>query len=215
MLLTELSERSGVSVASIKYYRREGLLHAGERLTATRQDYDETHVERLALITALRQIVDAPVADVAALCAAVDDPDQPLVAALEIAQAIALGLPAVRHPGTVPSDEHPLVRTLVEAMGWPDVATYPRALLDQHLRTMESWGMTVDPGALTAQARAADALATLDLSAIRTSRAGEPGASRDVMVTRAFRGMVTQHMLTTTLRSLAQASVSIGEERRG
>ena len=50
MLLHELSETTGISVASIKYYRREGLLPPGERMTATRQDYGRAHVERLEQI---------------------------------------------------------------------------------------------------------------------------------------------------------------------
>ena len=43
MRLAELSERSGVSTATIKYYLREGLLQPGRRVTATQAEYDEEH----------------------------------------------------------------------------------------------------------------------------------------------------------------------------
>ena len=59
MLLHELAETTGVSAASIKYYRREGLLPPGERITSTRQDYGRAHVERLAfdrLVRILRML---------------------------------------------------------------------------------------------------------------------------------------------------------------
>ena len=55
MLLNELAEASGVSVASIKYYRREGILPPGERITTTRADYGQRHLERLRLVGVLRE----------------------------------------------------------------------------------------------------------------------------------------------------------------
>ena len=59
MLLHELAEATGVSAASIKYYRRAGLLPPGERITTTRQDYGRAHVERLELIQVLREVAGA------------------------------------------------------------------------------------------------------------------------------------------------------------
>ena len=55
MRIKELSERSGVSVATIKYYLREGLLEPGEATAANQADYDERHLDRLLLIRALRE----------------------------------------------------------------------------------------------------------------------------------------------------------------
>ena len=46
MILHELAETTGVSAASIKYYRREGLLPPGERITTTRQDYGRAQIGR-------------------------------------------------------------------------------------------------------------------------------------------------------------------------
>ena len=53
MRISELSRSSGIAVATIKYYLREGLLHDGERTSATQAQYDATHLARLGLIRAL------------------------------------------------------------------------------------------------------------------------------------------------------------------
>ena len=56
MWMAEFASRSGFSVATIKYYLREGLLHPGEATGATRARYDETHLRRLRLIRALTEV---------------------------------------------------------------------------------------------------------------------------------------------------------------
>ena len=48
MRIAELSRRSGVSVPTIKYYLREGLLAAGERTGPNQARYDEAHLRRLS-----------------------------------------------------------------------------------------------------------------------------------------------------------------------
>ncbi len=49
MQVSQLSTASGVSVATIKYYLREGLLHPGPKLTERLAEYDESHLRRLGL----------------------------------------------------------------------------------------------------------------------------------------------------------------------
>ncbi|MFD9905586.1 MerR family transcriptional regulator [Streptomyces sp. NPDC059063] len=53
MRISELSRRSGVPNATIKFYLREGLLHPGRATSATQAEYDESHVRRLRLVRAL------------------------------------------------------------------------------------------------------------------------------------------------------------------
>jgi len=53
MRISELSVTTGVSVPTIKYYLREGLLFEGRRTAATQADYDDAHVRRLRVIRAL------------------------------------------------------------------------------------------------------------------------------------------------------------------
>lgn len=53
MRMSELSTRAGVSVATVKFYLREGLLAPGESINAREASYSERHVERLRLIRGL------------------------------------------------------------------------------------------------------------------------------------------------------------------
>ncbi|MFI1166743.1 MerR family transcriptional regulator [Streptomyces sp. NPDC020801] len=73
MRLAELSERSGVSTATIKYYLREGLLAPGRQINATTAEYDEEHLRRLRLVRALIQVGRLPVATVREVLGHVDD----------------------------------------------------------------------------------------------------------------------------------------------
>ncbi|CAM5308633.1 transcriptional regulator [Streptomyces avidinii] len=73
MRLAELSERSGLSTATIKYYLREGLLPAGRRVGATTADYDEEHLRRLRLVRALTQVGGLSVAKAREILGHVDD----------------------------------------------------------------------------------------------------------------------------------------------
>jgi len=87
MRVGELSRRSGVSVASIKYYLREGLLPPGERTSPNQAAYDEGHVRRLRMVRALIDVGGLSVAATRDVLAAVDDPEVPLHEALGRAQA--------------------------------------------------------------------------------------------------------------------------------
>ncbi|MFE0376276.1 MerR family transcriptional regulator [Streptomyces inhibens] len=73
MRLAELSERSGVSTATIKYYLRERLLPPGRRITATQSEYDAEHLRRLRLVRALIQVGRIPVSTAREVLAAVED----------------------------------------------------------------------------------------------------------------------------------------------
>ncbi|MGW2712256.1 MerR family transcriptional regulator [Streptomyces argyrophyllae] len=73
MRLAELSRRSGVATATIKYYLREGLLPPGRQINATTADYDETHLRRLRLVRAMIQVGGLPVATVREVLRHVDD----------------------------------------------------------------------------------------------------------------------------------------------
>ena len=61
MRISELAEATGVSVATIKYYLREGLLPEGRKLTQRLVDYDARHVRRLGLLRLLREVGQVPV----------------------------------------------------------------------------------------------------------------------------------------------------------
>jgi DNA-binding transcriptional MerR regulator len=87
MRVGELSRRSGVSVPSIKYYLREGMLPPGERTGPNQADYGEGHLRRLGLVRALLDVGGLSVAATRDVLAAVDAPDVPLHHVLGAAQA--------------------------------------------------------------------------------------------------------------------------------
>jgi DNA-binding transcriptional MerR regulator len=73
MKISELSTRTGVPVATIKYYLRERLLPEGERSAPTQAAYGERHVERLRVVRALIES-GVSVAETRRVLDALDDP---------------------------------------------------------------------------------------------------------------------------------------------
>ncbi len=87
MRVSELSRASGVSVPTIKYYLREGLLPFGAASTAPNQaDYADTHVHRLRLIRVLTQLGGLSIAATRDVLAAIDDPRLPVPDLLGVVQ---------------------------------------------------------------------------------------------------------------------------------
>lgn len=75
--IADLSRHSGVSIPTIKYYLREGLLPAGEPAGRNQARYGDAHLERLRLIRALREVGRLSVAATAEVLAVLDEPDLP------------------------------------------------------------------------------------------------------------------------------------------
>ena len=74
MQLSALAEATGVSIPTIKFYLREGVLPRGEAVSATRAEYTEEHVKRIRLITALTDVRSLPMARVKEILGLVDAP---------------------------------------------------------------------------------------------------------------------------------------------
>ncbi|WP_438860646.1 MerR family transcriptional regulator [Amycolatopsis solani] len=75
--MAELSAESGVPVATVKYYLREGLLPPGERTSPNQARYSAVHVQRLRLIKALTDVGGLSLASVGAVLGAIDDDETP------------------------------------------------------------------------------------------------------------------------------------------
>ncbi len=86
MRIAALSSTTGVSVATLKFYVREGLLHAGVATAVNQADYDDSHVRRVRLIRALVDLGRLSIADAARVIAAVDDDDVAIHTAFGVAQ---------------------------------------------------------------------------------------------------------------------------------
>ena len=73
MRMSALADRSGLPVATIKFYLREGLLPPGVSTSATRAEYDDSHVRRLRLVRALHDVAGLRLDAIRGVLAAVDD----------------------------------------------------------------------------------------------------------------------------------------------
>lgn len=70
--LAGLSEHSGISATTIKYYLREGLLPPGEFINERRAVYTDKHLERLRLIRVLSKVAGLPLATIKSVTGYVD-----------------------------------------------------------------------------------------------------------------------------------------------
>jgi DNA-binding transcriptional MerR regulator len=92
----ELSSTTGVSVASIKFYLREGLLPPGDPSRPGRAYYDATHARRLLVIRALRDVGELSIDVIRRALAAVD------AAGADAVDAIAPAIDALATPPETP-----------------------------------------------------------------------------------------------------------------
>ncbi|MFE9098233.1 MerR family transcriptional regulator [Streptomyces sp. NPDC007264] len=160
MRISELSRLSGVSVTTIKYYLREGLLPPGRQTAATQAEYDEQHLRRLRLIRALVGVRGLPVSttrDVLnALAQHISDTHRVL--------GLALGAIQLSEEPDAGSPESAVVDALVEELGWQVHQEAPaRAALARTLTSLSTLGTPLDRQMLLPYARLAEQTAVLDL----------------------------------------------------
>jgi DNA-binding transcriptional MerR regulator len=91
MRISELSSQTGVSVATVKFYLREQLLHEGVRTSATQAQYDESHVARLRLIRALLGPAGLSVAAAHQVIQAIEKPPESVHELLGVAATAVAG----------------------------------------------------------------------------------------------------------------------------
>lgn len=140
MRISELSRRTGVPVASIKYYVREGLLPAGQLTSPNQASYDETHEHRLRLIRALLDVGDLSVSAAADVLKAVDDPERPVHKVLGEATARITARAGDQEDAAAESARDK-VTALIQRQGWkaPETCASAEALAEA-LAAMERLG---------------------------------------------------------------------------
>lgn len=200
MQLKQLSERSGISPASIKYYLREGLLPGGEAIHATRAEYSARHLERLNLIQALRKIVGLNIAQIRGLVKMADD-GVPRLDLLAAVQRVVLNLE--NYTTAVGGDAAAATDAVVRLRGWPDSPSDARNALTAHLEMMASLNIPVSADELETYSRAADDVAGIDIAATTAPE------SVDKLILTAAVGMHAHSQLLLKLLALAQASHAI------
>lgn len=202
MRISELSKESGVSVSTIKYYLREGLLHPGTRTGPNQADYGEGHVHRLRLIRALADVGNVPIATIQDVLEAIDDPTLPMHDLLGVAHR-ALG----PHPDDAKSAELRAARENVDqflkGLGWLVGDDAPsRQELARALATLRRLGWDVDAQVFGRYARVADRLASWELKQTPAN------TDRQRTVEAVVVGTVVFEAVLVSLRRLAQENHS-------
>ncbi len=201
MRISELARQSGLPVATIKFYLREGLLPPGAPISRTQAEYSESHLERLRLIRALRDIADLPVATVGTVLAAVDDVEVPLLDLLGVTQTAVAG-----SKGSAPASEGglELATQLLADLDW--TLTEDSPLVDSLARVLDvlqGEGEPVDAEGLRPWADAARAVAEVEMDHIPVE-APRAEAAHTVAV-----GTVIYGELLAQLRLVAQEAISL------
>ncbi|MEV6192964.1 MerR family transcriptional regulator [Streptomyces sp. NPDC051920] len=207
MRLAELSERSGVSTATIKYYLREGLLQPGRRISATQAEYGEDHLRRLRLVRALIQIGGVSVADAREVIAAAEDDS--LDHHLRLGAATR-ALPTAEKP----AEDDPAVATacrsveaLLERLGWScepgvDLLNPAHRRLIDSVAALVRLGYPCDTEALLPYGRLAAQLAVTDLDLVQA----QPTPSEQIEAAVAL--TVLYEPVLLSLRRMAHAEES-------
>jgi DNA-binding transcriptional MerR regulator len=195
MQMRELSRASGVPVATVKYYLREGLLPAGTPTSATRATYDDSHLQRLRLIRALAEVGQLRLETVRTILTAVDGGGtlHETVGAAHTALA-PLG------PASPQADE--AVDRLLRRRRWRvHQDSSNRHALAVAFEALDKVGFEVVDTTLDAYADAALTVATVDVETVPTDSAEH--AVEHVVV-----GTVLFEPLLLALRRLAQEHLS-------
>ena len=195
MRISELSDRSGVTIPTLKYYLREGLLHPGELQGATRARYDDSHLERVRLVRTLVEVGRLSIERVREVVRTIDAPPAGRHELLGAAHE------ALRpHPAGAPASE---ALERLAALDLPECAHSPASLqLAEALTAAAAAGWTVEPQTLSRWLAAMRAVAETDVVA----ELGEvsPGEALRYAIV----GNVLTDPVLLALRRVAQEAVS-------
>lgn len=201
MRISEVSRRSGVSVATIKYYLREGMLPQGTPLSPRDAEYSEAHLERLEIIRNLREIAHLPIETIKRLLNAADDPKLPIPALVGLAHAAAL-------PKT--ADPPPDAAALAQAaefygeLGWTLPPQHPVfAQTARLLALLQANGAPSTPASLQPYIQAVSQLTAVELGVTRSE-------SRLLLVHDVVLGTYLGNQLLITLHMAAQVNQALG-----
>lgn len=196
MRISELAESTGVALATVKYYLREGLLMPGEATSRTRAEYDDRHVQRVRLIRALIESGGLGIAGVRSVVSALEDPPGSPHELLGVAHRAV--------PPPVPADPVDAeVRDLLAHLGWDRCHPSPLAgSLTRAIADARAAGIPLALESLRRYAEGAQELARVDVD-VATAAPSPEEALHAVVV-----GTVMLEPVIATLRRLAQEVVS-------
>ena len=203
MRMAELSRRSGVPTGTIKYYLREGLVPPGEATAPNQAEYCQQHLDRLALIRALREAAGLPIATINRVFAAMDRYQEGTPP-----EYLSIAIGALSEPLAVPDDQaeeyaqaRAQVAELVDMLGWnvdpdsPGHADLVRAMAGVH-RFLP--GLITDTKQLLPYGRAVRSLADVEIP-----ETYDPAVDRSAVLGFSVLGTVLFEPVILALRKLA------------
>lgn len=201
MRMAELSRESGVPVATIKYYLREGLLPPGERTSPNQARYGDGHVRRLKLVRALLDVGGLSIASVRDVLDAIDSGVH-THDTLGIAQR-RIPLPTAQADDETRGWATAVVARIAAERGWKVTPGSPvvESLIGT-LCTFASLGRTELVDRISDYADLAERTAEVDLDSVRGM------STMESVVEGAVVGTVIGDAMLMTLRRLAQQQVS-------
>lgn len=203
MIISDLADRSGTPAATIKFYVREGLLPAGERVGGNRTEYTEAHEHRLRLIRAMLEVGKLSIGSIGQVLAALDRPDAPIADTFEVAQRALARRAAsdVSEPSARALDR---IDALIDRAGWAAGChdNVGRGIAAQAVDAFANAGYELPDSYLDGYADAAVRVATADLTAVGSL--ADPSDMAELMVV----GTVLGDTLSLGLRRIAQAHVT-------
>ncbi|SDE45391.1 MerR family transcriptional regulator [Glycomyces harbinensis] len=205
MRIGELSERTGVPAATIKYYLRERLLQPGEHVEGNTVEYGPGHVHRLTLIRALSETAGLSVAQIGEVLTVLARHPESGFQAMGAALAATHRDPkfSLGSEGTSEAAERTVDQLLGE-YGWAEVAppNYRDALVTA-LTAFYRLGNPDPQEVLGHYADAAAALASADMEAI-----AEATRIEGVDVEQAVVATVLGETIFAALRRIAHVAAS-------
>lgn len=211
MYISELSKVTGVPVATIKYYLREGLLPEGSPVTPRLTEYDERHVRQLGLLRILREVGRIPVEDLKQLVEAARS--RGTIHDVFAAAADALA-PTAAPPGKLRPFTRELAGQLIDQAGWSEVrlSSPDRENLAAALEVVATYDTHPhDPAELMPYLKFADEIARHEIAHLDDSK-DRQGLLEEMVV-----GQVAFGQLLAILRRLAEehySALRFGEDRR-
>ena len=197
MRLAELSARSGLSAATIKYYLRVGLLPPGATQSTTWASYDESHLRRLRLVRALTDAAGMSLEEVRGVVDAVDASGSEHQA--RGAAQWSLSPTSAREPSAASVER---VNELLSRNGWELAARAHRRTLAAALDTLEELDFAATDEILDAYARALKPVAEIEVA--RVVAETEPIVAAERLVI----GTLLYEPVLVTLRRMAHEAAS-------
>ena len=198
--MAELAKRSGLSVATIKFYLREGLLPPGYRSSVNQAEYDEAHLERLRMIRALAKVAGLPLASIREVVSVVDGGGTPVDAMAATQDALA----GEAGPGRMDAESEGALERIIAERGWRCERGSPAyGAAVAALAELEAEGF--GGGALLdGYAEAADLVGRTDLAAV-ASEDSTAGLVRAIVVGGALRRPLLDALVMLAQQHHAQA----------